>query len=171
MINSWDLPTYLLLFLGTLALKTTTQPETAAISGEASSGIPLIDRLAPRWRSYLANALLIVMTSLLLIAPFLLTFTSLIGGRAPLIDLPLIGAITRILGVVGSRTGLHSFLIIFGVFSGAAHRADGGAGARRRARTSDCIGHHGCDRRIHRLSAGSAPSTRSGSSADRHAAH
>ncbi len=116
MINSWDLPTYLLLFLGTLALKTATQPETAAISGEASSGIPLIDRLAPRWRGYLANALLIVMTSLLLIAPFLLTFTSLIGGRAPLIDLPLIGAITRILGVVGSRTGLHSFLIIFGVF-------------------------------------------------------
>jgi YYY domain-containing protein len=115
MINSWDLPTYLLLFLGALALKTATQPETDAISGEASSGVPFIDRLAPRWRGYLANTLFIIVASVLLIVPFLLTFTSLIGGRAPIIDLPLIGAITRVLGFVGSRTGLHSVLIIFGV--------------------------------------------------------
>ncbi|MGB9752439.1 DUF2298 domain-containing protein [Roseiflexus castenholzii] len=116
MINSWDLPTYLLLFLGVLALKTATQPETPAISGEAASGVPLIDRLAPRWRGYLINALLILATSVVLIAPFLLTFTSLIGGRAPLIDLPLIGGMTRILGFVTGKTGLHSFLIIFGTF-------------------------------------------------------
>ncbi|MDW8214601.1 MAG: DUF2298 domain-containing protein, partial [Roseiflexaceae bacterium] len=110
------LPTYLLLFLGTLALKTATQPDTVILSGRALSGIPLLDRFAPHWRGYLANALLIIATSVILIAPFLLTFTSLIGGRAPLIDLPLIGGLTRILGFVTSKTGLHSFLIIFGVF-------------------------------------------------------
>ncbi len=115
MINSWDLPTYLLLFLGTLALKTATQ-DAVAVPGEAPSGIPLIDRLAPHWRGYLANALLVIAASLILIAPFLLTFKSLVGGRAPLIDLPLIGGLTRVLGFVTSKTGLHSFLIIFGVF-------------------------------------------------------
>ncbi|MDW8145140.1 MAG: DUF2298 domain-containing protein [Roseiflexaceae bacterium] len=116
MINSWDLPTYLLLFLGALALKTATQPDLAVISGSELYSIPLIARLAPRWREYLANALVIIATSIILIAPFLLTFTSLIGGRAPLINLPLIGEITRILGFVISKTGLHSFLIIFGIF-------------------------------------------------------
>jgi YYY domain-containing protein len=114
-INSWDLPTYLLIFLGALALKTATQPDIA-LAGAAFPNIPLITRLTPPWRSYLANALLIIVASVLLIAPFLLTFTSLVGGRAPLIDLPLIGGITRFLGFVTDRTDLHSFLIIFGVF-------------------------------------------------------
>jgi YYY domain-containing protein len=113
MINSWDLPTYMLIFLGALALKTATQPD---IAGDAFPAIPLITHLAPRWQGYLVNALLIMLASVLLIAPFLLTFTSLVGGRAPLIDLPLIGGITRILGFVTSKTGLHSFLIIFGTF-------------------------------------------------------
>lgn len=115
MINSWDLPTYLLLFLGALALKTATQPD-GAITGDAFRNIPLMTRLTPPWRGYLVNALLIILVSVLLIAPFLLTFTSLVGGRASLIDLPLIGGITRILGFVTDRTDLHSFLIIFGVF-------------------------------------------------------
>jgi len=114
-INSWDLPTYLLIFLGALALKTATQPDIALASA-AFPNIPLITRLTPPWRGYLANALLIIVASVLLIAPFLLTFTSLVGGRAPLIDLPLIGGITRFLGFVTDRTDLHSFLIIFGVF-------------------------------------------------------
>jgi len=114
-INSWDLPTYLLIFLGALALKTATQPDIA-LAGAAFPNIPLITRLTPPWRGYLANALLIIVASVLLIAPFLLTFTSLVGGRAPLIDLPLIGGITRFLGFVTDRTDLHSFLIIFGVF-------------------------------------------------------
>jgi YYY domain-containing protein len=115
MINSWDLPTYLLIFLGALAFKTATQPDMA-LAGAAFPNMPLITRLTPPWRSYLANALLIIVASVLLIAPFLLTFTSLVGGRAPLIDLPLIGGITRFLGFVTDRTDLHSFLIIFGVF-------------------------------------------------------
>jgi len=114
-INSWDLPTYLLIFLGALALKTATQSDIA-LAGAAFPNIPLITRLTPPWRGYLANALLIIVASVLLIAPFLLTFTSLVGGRAPLIDLPLIGGITRFLGFVTDRTDLHSFLIIFGVF-------------------------------------------------------
>jgi YYY domain-containing protein len=115
MINSWDLPTYLLIFLGALAFKTATQPDMA-LAGAAFPNMPLITRLTPPWRSYLANALLIIVASVLLIAPFLLTFTSLVGGRAPLIDLPLISGITRFLGFVTDRTDLHNFLIIFGVF-------------------------------------------------------
>lgn len=102
MINSWDLPTYLLLFLAALGLKTAM----ARTGGVADA-----------WRAYLLNAALLVAACALLIAPFLLTFTSLVGGLAPLVDVPLIGSLTRILGfVTWGRTGLHNFLMIFGVF-------------------------------------------------------
>lgn len=115
MINSWDLPTYVLLFLAVLAIKPGAQSEDERVD-PAVTRRPFITHLAPRWRTFLANASLIIATIIVLIAPFLLTFTSLVGGRTPLIDLPLLSGITRILGFVSSKTGLHSFLIIFGVF-------------------------------------------------------
>ena len=53
----------------------------------------------------------------MLLAPFYLTFRSLVGGKEPLIDIPILATITRTLGVVtSSRTTIYSFLLIFGLF-------------------------------------------------------
>jgi YYY domain-containing protein len=52
----------------------------------------------------------------LFFAPFYLTFRSLVGGKQPLIDLPLLSTLTRTIGfVTWTKTSLHSFVIIFGL--------------------------------------------------------
>ena len=52
----------------------------------------------------------------LLFAPFYLTFHSLVGGKQPLIELPILSTLTRTIGfVTWTKTPLHSFLIIFGL--------------------------------------------------------
>ncbi len=97
-INSWDLPTYLLLYTAALAL--------------------LGQRLgvAQRWRTLGWHMLIVVAAAYLLFLPFHLTFHSLVGGAKPLVDLPLIGRLTSIIGLyLGGRSGLHAFLIIFGL--------------------------------------------------------
>ena len=97
-INSWDLPTYLLLYTAALAL--------------------LGQRLgvAQRWRTLGWHMLIVIAAAYLLFLPFHLTFHSLVGGAKPLVDLPLIGRLTSIIGLyLGGRSGLHAFLIIFGL--------------------------------------------------------
>ncbi|HEX9374512.1 MAG TPA: DUF2298 domain-containing protein, partial [Roseiflexaceae bacterium] len=119
-INSWDLPTYVLLFLGALLLlyiRLGTRREARGERGE----LPLASRLSPLagvwWRHYAGQAVAALLAAGLLIAPFLLTFRSLVGGKDPLISLPILSTITRTLGfVTWSKTWLHSFLIIFGLF-------------------------------------------------------
>jgi YYY domain-containing protein len=99
-INSWDLPTYLLLIAGAIVLN------------------QLRHNPATPWRGALRTVALVAVTSWLLFIPFHLTFVSLVGGRDPLIDLPLLGRITSIIGFFpATRSGLHAFLIIFGLFA------------------------------------------------------
>jgi YYY domain-containing protein len=86
-INSWDLPTYLLLYLGALAL--------------------LYARFAPSprrffWAHYAQQAGAVILASYLLFFPFHLGFT------APTQGFPL--------GIAPARTGLTEFLVIFGLF-------------------------------------------------------
>jgi YYY domain-containing protein len=86
-INSWDLPTYLLLYLGALAL--------------------LYLRLAPSprhffWAHFAQQAGATILASYLLYFPFHLSFT------APTEGFPL--------GLAPARTGLTEFLVIFGLF-------------------------------------------------------
>lgn len=86
-INSWDLPTYLLLYLGALAL--------------------LYARLAPLprqffWAHYAQQAGAVLLVSYLAYLPFHLGFT------APTNGFPL--------GLAPARTGLTEFLVIFGLF-------------------------------------------------------
>lgn len=108
-INSWDFPTYLLLYLGALVLRSVRV--RAALCDEA---VP--DSLVG-WRYDVGQALLVVLATLVLFTPFYLTFRSLVGGKEPLIALPIIGAITRVIGVLNwTKTPLYSFLIIFGLF-------------------------------------------------------
>jgi YYY domain-containing protein len=101
MINSWDLPTYLLLYAGALLIL------QRRLSGDGP-----ID-----WMAYGRRLGLVALTSFLLFLPFYLTFRSLVGGATPLIDLPILSQLTSILGVyTASRSDLAAFLIIFGLF-------------------------------------------------------
>ena len=96
-INSWELPTYLLLALGALAL------------GYRGARFG--------WRGYALAAAPLLIASFALFLPFYLTVTSLVGGKAALVNLPLLGTISRSLGLVTwDKTPIHSFLIIFGLF-------------------------------------------------------
>lgn len=88
-INSWDLPTYLLLFAGALLL--------------------LYLRLAPEpgrvvWPHFMTQGGAMLMAAWLLWLPFHMSFVSLVGGNgAPI-------------GISPTRTPLMQFLIIFGLF-------------------------------------------------------
>jgi YYY domain-containing protein len=102
-INSWDFPTGILLVLGALTIR------YVQIHGGAD------------WRTWLRPWLLtsglIGGLAVALFGLFYLTFTSLVGAKPPLIDLPLIGGLTRTLGVVWwDKTSLYEFLTIFGLF-------------------------------------------------------
>jgi YYY domain-containing protein len=100
-INSWDLPTYVLLYGGALLLLYVrlAAPLTLAV-----------------WRQVGQQMLLVVLALILLFLPFHLTFHSLVGFRAPLLDVPLLGRLTQMVApFVADKSGLHAFLIIFGL--------------------------------------------------------
>ncbi|MBX0327825.1 hypothetical protein K2Z83_09060, partial [Oscillochloris sp. ZM17-4] len=100
-INSWDLPTYLLLYAGALLIL------QRRLAGDGPTD----------WLAYARRLGLAVLASFLLFLPFYLTFRSLVGGAAPLIDLPILGTITSIIAPYpAARSELQAFLIIFGLF-------------------------------------------------------
>jgi len=110
LINSWDLPTYVLLFLGALLILYARLGQGTSVAPSAAPlGIVRADLQAsiPNvwWQHYLTQAVTVLLTAWILFAPFHLTFHSLVGGRG----LP-IGLVTS------SKTALPSFLIIFGLF-------------------------------------------------------
>ena len=113
LINSWDFPTYLLLFLGALLIL-----YVRLGAGNAAPGATPTERLAGVWwRHYAGQAAMALLAALALFAPFYLTFHSLVGGREPATNLPILASITRIIGFFSwTKTPLHSFLIIFGLF-------------------------------------------------------
>ncbi len=102
-INSWDLPSYLLLYLAALLLLFLRLAD-----GQFS---------AVQWGYLGRQALLVVLALFILFVPFHLTFRSLVGSAAPLVDLPLIGRLTQVIApYIDSKTDLHAFLGIFGLF-------------------------------------------------------
>lgn len=101
-INSWDFPTYLALFAGALLLAYVRQ------AGRLG---------AVRWQAYAGQLALVVAASVALFSPFYLTVRSLVGGKEPLVPLPIIGLLSKVLGVVTwDHTALQTFIIIFGTF-------------------------------------------------------
>jgi len=115
-INSWDFPTYVLLFLGALLLLYVRlghrgpMPENSSLVTRHSS------LLNVWWRHLAPQAIMALLAAWLLFAPFYLTFRSLVGGKEPLIGLPILSTLTRTIGfVTWTKTPLHSFLIIFGL--------------------------------------------------------
>ncbi len=135
-INSWDVPAYVLLYAGALLLKRSSgragergsvrAGERESAQAFKSSSAPTLQRLsaqALRGERFNASTLhwrqggMVVVAMFALFLPFYLTFHSLVGAAAPLIDLPIVGRITQIIGpVTGVKSGLHAFLIIFGLF-------------------------------------------------------
>ncbi len=102
LINSWDLPTYLLLYAGALLL--CYQRERGHLD-------------AALWKRLGKQMALVSAAIVLLFLPFYLTFRSLVGFSDPLIDFPVLSRITTIIApFIGERSGLHAYLIIFGLF-------------------------------------------------------
>lgn len=100
-INSWDLPTYVLLYAGAILL--------LYLRLHAGQAVP--------WRHLSKQFGLMLLAAFLLFGPFYLTFHSLVGSAAPRIEFPLLSKITQIIGpVIYAKSGLHAFLIIFGLF-------------------------------------------------------
>ena len=99
-INSWDLPSYLLLYVGAMLL----------------AHLPMTGPYP--WRNLARPLLMVVAGAYLFFLPFHLTFRSLVGSAEPLIDLPILGRLTSIIApYAAQRSGLHAFLIIFGLFA------------------------------------------------------
>ena len=144
-INSWDFPTYLLLFWGALLLlhlrlasysrhgDTETREhgdmETEAVTASSVSAtnvglissprllVSLFPHLEGWRRQYLLQSGTVMLASLFLFLPFYLTFHSLVGSKAPLIDVPLLSSLTRTIAfVTWDKTPLYTFFIIFGLF-------------------------------------------------------
>jgi YYY domain-containing protein len=100
-INSWDLPTYGLLYGASLWLL------FARLAGEGSM----------QWRMFASQLGMVIACGLALFLPFFLTFRSLVGSAEPLINLPIIGSLTRTIGFyTAARSDLFTFLVIFGLF-------------------------------------------------------
>jgi YYY domain-containing protein len=119
-INSWDLPTYLILFVAALAVRygrRTADERGPGAESEATDEGDVDRSPAFPWRELGTQAGVVLLAAFALFLPFHLTFRSLVGGKEPLIDLPLLSTLTRTVGfVTWGRTELHSFLIVFGLF-------------------------------------------------------
>ncbi len=98
-INSWDAPTYALLCAGALTL-----------GARRTTGL--------RWQPLLLALTSAGVAAILTALPLLWSFTPPAGavGTSPLLDLPLIGRLVATFGLAESRTQLHSFLFLFGLF-------------------------------------------------------
>jgi YYY domain-containing protein len=122
-INSWDFPTYVLLFLGALLLLYVRlgMSQRLEIRDWRLGDKPLISNLQSPisslwWRHFASQTILALLAAWLLFTPFYLTFHSLVGGKEPLIQLPILATLTRTIGfVTWTKTPLHSFVIIFGL--------------------------------------------------------
>jgi YYY domain-containing protein len=101
-INSWDLPTYTLLYGGALFLLFVRH-------NDDPDNFP--------WKRLGLQLAMVVGTMLLLFIPFYLTFKSLVGSAEPLTSIPLLAKLTQIIAPLGVRSGLHAFVIIFGLFA------------------------------------------------------
>jgi YYY domain-containing protein len=115
MTNSWDLPTYLLLYGAAWIWRWRK---------DSDSGWTRED-----WKATARDLGLVIGLCILLYLPFFITFRSLVGSKAiptELLEVPVLGSIARlpILSnllqtagpVLWDKTSLHTFLIIFGLF-------------------------------------------------------
>jgi YYY domain-containing protein len=105
-INSWDAPSYALLYTGALVLGYRRGLPDANAS-------QILRKAAP-------EVAVVGIGALLAISPFLITFHSFAGGGPvpqPWADIPVIGRLAATLSLVRDHTDLHEFISLFGLFS------------------------------------------------------
>lgn len=101
-INSWDLPTYWLLYAGALFLLAIRQ-------AEHPDAVP--------WGKLVWQMVLVTLALYILFLPFYLTFHSLVGSADPLTTLPILSKLTTIIAPYkAGKTEWHAYLTIFGLF-------------------------------------------------------
>lgn len=95
-LNSWDYPTFLLLYLGAVVWQQV--------------------RAAQSWQGIAREIALVIGLSYLIYLPFHSTFHSLVGGAPPLVDTPVISTLSQFFGLAPAQTEFHGLFIMFGVF-------------------------------------------------------
>lgn len=95
-LNSWDYPTYMLLYMAALVWQSR--------------------RVQRSWREIGREAVVVALASYAWYLPFHLTFYSLVGGAEPLVDLPVVSTLSRFFGMAPARTEFHGLFIMFGLF-------------------------------------------------------
>jgi len=165
-INSWDLPAYVLLYAGALLV---THARVGALArSRADAGEPARGGVEERTaqgaqrpadrdllcavrfdRFALREGGMVLVALFGLFLPFHLTFQAPVGAAAPWIHLPVVGRLSQIIGpVTGVKSGVHAFLIIFGLFfiplstfvylaTGAHARGDAGDNVEKRGESSE----------------------------------
>ncbi|HEX2916815.1 MAG TPA: DUF2298 domain-containing protein [Chloroflexia bacterium] len=116
-LNTWDYPTYLILFVLAAFLRTRLHSrQEGAVRGLG----PLASRtFGPYWR-WAGYSVALAGVSLALYLPFHLTFVSLVGDFVvpePIASIPVVGSLARIISFVAwDRTPLLGYLLVFGIF-------------------------------------------------------
>jgi YYY domain-containing protein len=95
-LNSWDYPTYMLLYVGAVVWY----------------GL----RNAVAWKDIGIEIGIVAVASYVWYLPFHLSYHSLVGGADPLVTTPVIGALSRYFGPAPARTEFHGLFIMFGLF-------------------------------------------------------
>jgi YYY domain-containing protein len=95
-LNSWDYPTYMLLYVGAVVWY----------------GL----RNAVTWKDIAIEIGIVAVASYAWYLPFHLSYHSLVGGAEPLVTTPVIGALSRYFGPAPARTEFHGLFIMFGLF-------------------------------------------------------
>jgi YYY domain-containing protein len=95
-LNSWDYPTYMLLYVGAVVWY----------------GL----RNAVTWKDIAIEIGIVAVASYAWYLPFHLSYHSLVGGADPLVTTPVIGALSRYFGPAPARTEFHGLFIMFGLF-------------------------------------------------------
>jgi YYY domain-containing protein len=104
-INSWDAPSYILLYTGALVLGYRRRSPDADTFQVLRKALP--------------EAALVIMGAVLAVSPFVLTFQSFAGGGPvprPWADLPLVGRLAATVLPARDHTDLHEFISMFGLF-------------------------------------------------------
>lgn len=95
-LNSWDYPTYMVLYMAALVWQSLRATRTGQAIGREMAGVAV--------------------ASYALYLPFHLTFHSLVGGADPLVNIPVVSTLSRYFGMAPARTEFHGLFIMFGLF-------------------------------------------------------
>ncbi|RLT22887.1 MAG: hypothetical protein DWI30_04885 [Chloroflexi bacterium] len=95
-LNSWDYPTYMLLYVGAVVWFGLRNMQT--------------------WQAMGKEIAIVAVASYAWYLPFHLSYHSLVGGADPLTDVPLISSLSRYFGPAPARTEFHGLFIMFGLF-------------------------------------------------------